>query len=194
MVAAAMASIIINGSPVIHVPSFNSNCLICPAKITKAMPFTKPKNTGCGTKRMNLPNLSTPNNICKNPAKITAANKYSVAWASVAPCSRTKAIKGATTTAIAPVAPEIIPGRPPAIEVTKPIVKAAYKPTSGLTPAIIAKATASGTSARATVKPDKISFFGFADAYLLISVNNIGFFSLFFSGVTLALASLVQRV
>ena len=91
------------------------------------------------------------------------------------PCSRIKAIKGATTTATAPVAPEIIPGRPPVIEVTKPIVKAAYRPTNGLTPAIIAKATASGTSARATVKPDKISFLGFTEAYLVISVNNIDF-------------------
>ena len=61
------------------------------------------------------------------------------------------------TTASAPVAPEIIPGLPPNTEVIKQTMKAAYKPTSGGTFAIKAKATASGTNARATVKPDKIS-------------------------------------
>lgn len=61
---------------------------------------------------------------------------------------------------MAPVAPEIIPGLPPKIAVTIPIMKAPYSPTSGSIPAIKAKATASGTSASATVKPDKMSFFG----------------------------------
>ncbi len=60
-------------------------------------------------------------------------------------------------TAMAPVAPEIIAGRPPRIEVTKPITNAAYRPVSGEKPAIIAKAIASGTNAKATVSPDKIS-------------------------------------
>ena len=97
---------------------------------------------------------------------ITAANKYSTpCWATSVPI----------TTAIAPVAPEIMPGRPPIIEVTKPIVKAAYKPTNGSTPANNAKATASGTSARATVKPDKKSFLALIGAYLLINENNIFF-------------------
>ncbi len=62
------------------------------------------------------------------------------------------------TTAMAPVAPEIIPGRPPKTEVIKPTINAAYKPTSGSTLATKAKATASGTSANATVKPDSTSF------------------------------------
>ena len=61
------------------------------------------------------------------------------------------------TTAKAPVAPEIIPGRPPKTDVINPIIKAAYKPTKGGTPATKAKATASGTSARATVTPDNRS-------------------------------------
>ena len=65
------------------------------------------------------------------------------------------------TTAKAPVAPEIIPGRPPKIEVIKPIMNAAYKPTNGSTPATNANATASGTRANATVIPDKISFLTF---------------------------------
>jgi hypothetical protein len=60
---------------------------------------------------------------------------------------------------MAPVAPEIIPGRPPNIEVTSPIIKAPYKPTIGDIPATKAKATASGTKAKATVNPERISFF-----------------------------------
>jgi hypothetical protein len=38
-------------------------------------------------------------------------------------------------------------------------MKAAYKPTKGSTPATNANATASGTSAKATVRPDNISVF-----------------------------------
>ena len=63
------------------------------------------------------------------------------------------------TTAKAPVAPDIIPGRPPKIAVIKPIINAPYKPTIGEIPATKAKATASGTRARATVIPDKRSSF-----------------------------------
>ena len=65
--------------------------------------------------------------------------------------------KPKNTTAIAPVAPEIIPGLPPKMAVTIPIIKAAYKPVKGDSPAMSAKATASGTNAIATVNPDKTS-------------------------------------
>ena len=61
------------------------------------------------------------------------------------------------TTASAPVAPDIMPGLPPRMAVTNPTIKAAYKPDKGVTPATNAKAIASGTKAKATVKPDKIS-------------------------------------
>ena len=60
-------------------------------------------------------------------------------------------------TATAPVAPEIIPGRPPRMEVTKQRIKAAYKPVKGENPGIKANAMASGTKARATVRPERIS-------------------------------------
>ena len=52
-----------------------------------------------------------------------------------------------------------MPGLPPKIEVIKPIIKAPYNPTIGEIPATNAKATASGTSARATVSPERISSF-----------------------------------
>lgn len=59
---------------------------------------------------------------------------------------------------MAPVAPEIIPGLPPKIEVINPIENAAYNPVSGDRPAINANAIASGTKAKATVNPDRTSF------------------------------------
>src|SRR5690348_3216365 len=51
-----------------------------------------------------------------------------------------------------------MPGRPPSIAVIRHIMKAAYKPVSGLTWAITAKAIASGTRANATVRPDRMLF------------------------------------
>ena len=50
-----------------------------------------------------------------------------------------------------------MPGRPPIKAVINPIIKAAYKPTIGFTPATKANAIASGTSANATVSPAKSS-------------------------------------
>ena len=49
---------------------------------------------------------------------------------------------------MAPVAAEIMPGRPPTNAIMVAILKEAYKPTLGSTPAIIEKAMASGMSAR----------------------------------------------
>ena len=117
-------------------------------KIIMARPLTKPKITGCGTNRINLPNFSTPAKTCKIPAKITVAKIYS------GPCEIDRVTKIMAT---APVAPEIIPGRPPRMEVTKPITNAAYNPVKGDSPAIKANATASGIKASATVNPDKTS-------------------------------------
>ena len=114
-----------------------------------ARPLTKPSITGCGTMRINLPSLNTPALIWSMPISTTVANKYSTPWS---------ATSATITTASAPVAPEIIPGRPPMHAVIKPTIKAVYKPTKGSTPATKAKATASGTSASATVRPDNKSF------------------------------------
>ena len=58
---------------------------------------------------------------------------------------------------MAPVAAEIMAGRPPKKEMTIAIQKEAYKPTLGSTPAKIENAIDSGTRAMATTKPDKIS-------------------------------------
>jgi hypothetical protein len=56
-------------------------------------------------------------------------------------------------TAVAAVAAEIMPGRPPVIAVITAIEKLAYSPTFGSTPAMIEKAIASGISANATTSP-----------------------------------------
>ena len=57
---------------------------------------------------------------------------------------------GATTSATAPVAAEIMAGRPPTIAVVTAMVKEANRPTRGSTPAMIENAMASGISASAT--------------------------------------------
>ncbi|MNT69549.1 hypothetical protein D3C72_2078760 [compost metagenome] len=113
-----------------------------------ANPFTKPNITGCGTRRINFPSLKTPTRICKTPAKATAANTYSK------PCDFIKAIN---TITVAPAPPDTIPGLPPKMAVTNPIINAAYKPVNGGKPANIAKESDSGIIVIATVKPAKIS-------------------------------------
>ena len=125
-----------------------------------AKPFTKPSITGWGTILMNLPSLNTPAKIWIIPINTTVANRYCTAT-SGPKSALALAIKPTITTAKAPVAPEIIPGLPPIAAVTRPTMNAAHNPTWGDTPAIKAKATASGTNANATVKPDKTSFFKF---------------------------------
>ena len=65
------------------------------------------------------------------------------------------------TRAIAPVAAEIIPVRPPIIEMMIAIENDAYRPTFGSTPAMIENEIASGMSANATTRPDSRSAFGF---------------------------------
>ena len=61
------------------------------------------------------------------------------------------------TSAIAPVAAEIMPGRPPTKAMTMVIQNEAYKPTLGSTPAMIEKAIASGIRASATTMPARTS-------------------------------------
>jgi hypothetical protein len=57
------------------------------------------------------------------------------------------------TSAIAPVAAEIMPGRPPVKAITVAIQNEAYSPTFGSTPAMMEKAIASGINASATTRP-----------------------------------------
>ncbi len=59
------------------------------------------------------------------------------------------------TIAMAPVAPEIIPGAPPNREVVKHMIQAAWSATLGGTSPSIEKAVASGIIARETVRPVK---------------------------------------
>jgi len=63
MVNATKALIVSKGEPESHseVPSVTClNCSNCDIKIITANPFTNPNITGCGTNRMNLPNLNNP--------------------------------------------------------------------------------------------------------------------------------------
>ena len=58
---------------------------------------------------------------------------------------------------MAPVAAEIMAGRPPKNAIVTAIQNEAYKPTCGSTPAIAEKAIDSGINAKPTTKPAKIS-------------------------------------
>ena len=93
---------------------------------------------------MRLPSFKYPANICRTPVSTVTANKYS------RPCSLTKVT---INNAMAPVAAETIPERPPVKAITTEILKEAYKPTLGSTPAMIEKAMASGIKASATTRP-----------------------------------------
>jgi hypothetical protein len=67
--------------------------------------------------RISFPNLNKPAKIWIIPANTTVANIYS---------GQSEIAKAANYNwCIAPVAPEIIPGRPPKIEVTNPTTNAA---------------------------------------------------------------------
>ena len=73
-------------------------------KIRLARALTKPVITERETKRMSEPSFITPATICSTPVSTVAAKRY------CKPCSLTRSTM---TSAIAPVAAEIIPGRPP---------------------------------------------------------------------------------
>lgn len=124
-----------------------------------ASPLTKPSITEWGIILTNLPSLNSPAAVCKMPAKMRVANRYCNPMLLSPPRALPSLIKCTITTAKAPVAPEIMPGLPPKIEVINPIMKAPYKPMIGEIPATKANATASGTKARATVKPESTSSF-----------------------------------
>ena len=96
---------------------------------------------------MNLITRATPTTlsaICMTPARITAAIRKSTPWSRA---------NGYTTRATAPVAAEIIAGRPPTTAIVTAIVNDAYKPSLGSTPARIENEIASGMSASATARP-----------------------------------------
>ena len=70
---------------------------------------------------------------------------------------------GTKTSAMAPVAAEIIPRRPPVKAITMAMTNDAYKPTLGSRPAMIENEMASGISAKATTMPESRSAFGLED-------------------------------
>ncbi len=117
-------------------------------KIRIARALTKPVTTERDTKRITVASLKMPKMICSTPVSTVAASRY------CSPCSRTRVT---ISRAMAPVAAEIMPGRPPAKAVTTAIQKEAYNPTLGSTSAMIENAMASGIRASATTMPDSTS-------------------------------------
>ena len=109
-----------------------------------ASALTKPVITERGTNRISFATPRPPSTTWTAPARTVAASRYST------PCSLTSET---TTSAIAPVAAEIIAGRPPVNAIATAIVNDAYRPTLGSTPAMIENEIASGISASATTRP-----------------------------------------
>ncbi len=120
----------------------------CAMKISTARELTKPTITLRGTNRISRATPSAPRTIWKTPASRTAATRWPK------PCSR---FSGAMTRATAPVAAEIIAGRPPTTAMVTAMVNEANSPTAGSTPAMIENEIASGISARATTRPARTS-------------------------------------
>ncbi|MCY1351022.1 hypothetical protein D9M69_372730 [compost metagenome] len=123
-------------------------CSIWASAMMIANPLTKPSITGYGTMRTSLPRRNRPKAIMISPPSSTVANRYCT------PCCTTSAT---ITTAIEPAAPEIIPGRPPNRAVRVQMMKAPYRPISGLRWATSAKAMHSGTRAKDVVSPARTS-------------------------------------
>ena len=116
----------------------------------RASAFTKPTITERGMKRISRVTPRTASRIWKTPARITAAMRWSRPWLR---------ISGAITRATAPVAAEIMAGRPPTNEMVTAMMKDANRPIRGSTPAITENAIASGISASATTRPARASVF-----------------------------------
>src|SRR3990167_2876226 len=120
----------------------------CAMKIRMASAFTNPVTTERETKRIRAPSLSRPAPICSIPVSKVATSRYCRPWS----------LTSVTiTSAMAPVAAEIMPGRPPAKAMTTAMLNEAYSPTLGSTPAMMEKAMASGMSASATTRPASTS-------------------------------------
>ena len=85
-------------------------------KIRMASALTKPVTTERDTKRISRPSRIQPETICSTPVRMVAASRYS------RPCSLTSVT---ITSAIAPVAAEIMPGRPPVKAMTTAMQKEA---------------------------------------------------------------------
>lgn len=117
-------------------------------KIKIASALTKPVMTERETKRITRPSFRKPAAIWMSPISRVAAKRYS------RPCSLTSVT---IRTAVAAVAAEIMPGRPPAKAETQAMAKEANRPTFGSTPAMTEKPIASGISASATTMPERTS-------------------------------------
>ena len=131
-----------------HPRARRRRCGTCARKIRIASALTKPTMTLRGTNRISRAAPTAASATWIRPPRITAAIRWS------RPCSLAS---GATTSAIAPVAAEIIAGRPPVNAIVTAIVNEANSPTRGSTPARIENEIASGMSASATTRPASAS-------------------------------------
>jgi hypothetical protein len=110
MIARPAATIAYTSQPA---PLNSGNCAM---KMRMASAFTKPVITERETKRITAPTRNTPAMICSTPVSNVATRRY------CSPCSLTSVTM---SNAIAPVAAEIMPGRPPTNAMTTAMQKEA---------------------------------------------------------------------
>ena len=137
-----------------HTPNIIASAFINPIIADCGIIFTKLHKKGAHT------------------TSITPINRIDIIRCSTR-SSRVKSLKGPVsevmlpiTTAIAPAAPEIMAGLPPKSPVKVPTQKTLAMPACGGKPAMKAKAIDSGTSMRAKVMPERISFRKTAGCFL----------------------------
>lgn len=119
-----------------------------PIKMMMASALEKPTMAERGSSFTNRGRLSMANSVWYTEIMRTIQNSIS---------TPSDCTYGAMVAARTPVAPLIMPGRLPKPEVHTPMIQAGWRPSSGSTPAMEAKASEPGTWANATVNPARIS-------------------------------------
>ncbi len=115
-----------------------------------AMPTVNPSTTGQGMNAMYRPSRAIAAMTSTTPAIIETTNTA---------CGPYRATIGTRTTVIAPVGPETCTFEPPNTAATRPAMMAVIKPAVAPRPAVIPKASASGTATTPTVRPASTSPF-----------------------------------
>mmetsp|Transcript_18999 Transcript_18999/g.48995 ORF Transcript_18999/g.48995 Transcript_18999/m.48995 type:complete len:262 (+) Transcript_18999:1158-1943(+) len=155
-------------------PDLPRNGCSCASPITMARPLQKPAITLSGIRVMYLAPPTSHSAPISTPAKMTDGKTSSMP-SPLPPTVEGGGMNVAMIAANAPVAPLIMPGRPPSAAQMSPTIQAACSATGGRTWAKKANATDSGTWANVMVMPSKTSVLTCATrCALLISAHGSG--------------------
>lgn len=139
-------------------PCPSRNGWSCARPMTTARPFTKPTMTDPGMRVMYFEPPTSQNPPMSTPAQITEGKRSSTP-SPLPPGVVGSGMKVAMMAAKAPVAPLIIPGRPPSTPQMRPTTQAECSAMGGRTFARKANATDSGICAKAMMSPSRTSVF-----------------------------------